>query len=97
MRGQGHQQGIAVACPEWRGLKVGICISLLRDSYIAVACPEWRGLKGGLYAHTHIGTEIAVACPEWRGLKVAWRGKVARALMHCSGLPRMEGTESPIR
>jgi len=36
---------IAVACPEWRGLKVTFLVSAANAAAIAVACPEWRGLK----------------------------------------------------
>ncbi len=90
---------IAVACPEWRGLKVSFAARPAGSAYIAVACPEWRGLKAGLLHRAEaLLLTIAVACPEWRGLKVAWLSTGASKSRDCSGLPRMEGTErSPER
>src|SRR6266536_3053247 len=85
---------IAVACPEWRGLKgrPGTCCPLSRQ--IAVACPEWRGLKVFLQRRANGLINIAVACPEWRGLKVRFGLGQEVQGRNCSGLPRMEGTES---
>jgi hypothetical protein len=39
---------------------------------------------------------VAVACPEWRGLKVKEDSFGIVFVLGCSGLPRMEGTESAI-
>src|SRR5204862_292137 len=38
-----------------------------------------------------------VACPEWRGLKGDWLDRATDLRHHCSGLPRMGGTESIYR
>src|SRR6266536_2977930 len=88
-------EGIAVACPEWRGLKER---SLAKPRKCVSHCsglPRMEGterIRRCFQAPLHI--HIAVACPEWRGLKVEGYTKSAGSNCHCSGLPRMEGTES---
>src|SRR6266702_3051469 len=64
------------------------------DPDIAVACPEWRGLKVTFLVSAANAAAIAVACPEWRGLKDVTVVKAENMESNCSGLPRMEGTES---
>ena len=63
--------GIAVASPDWRGLKVALACSNQDGGHdIAVASPDWRGLKVPCKYHSIQIAHIAVASPDWRGLKV---------------------------
>src|SRR6266581_1278621 len=86
---------IAVACPEWRGLKVEGLLACAVVGFYCSGLPRMEGTeRGGVIWPQDCCDDIAVACPEWRGLKVDTLTMFIAPSSYCSGLPRMEGTES---